>query len=153
MRLEAKTLTKTHLLPLDGCAIHAVILSQVHSVPIIAQIDHLFTLCATRRSELWRVRQFLKIIFIRAVVNINLGFKIITAFFAGFPIPGMSFVEMITAQCVAVMISAATVIGVREQNIFVVVITDPIATTLRFSQIPCFTAQPATGFFFQIYFC
>jgi len=63
----------------------------------MSETYNLFTLRATSRFKFWWILKFLEIVFICAVINVHLGFKFIAAFFAGFPIAGMSFVEMMTA--------------------------------------------------------
>jgi len=116
-----------------GCrAIHAIIFPHIHRVPVIAQADDLFALRATRRFEFWRVLEFFEIVFIRTIIHVHFGLKVFAAFFAGFPIANMPFIEMVTAQCITVMVSAAAIASEGKQNIVMLVIANPIATTFGF---------------------
>jgi hypothetical protein len=84
-------------LPFYVRTIHAVIFSHVHRVSIIAQVDHFLAFRAAGGLKFGWIFKLLKIVFIRSIVNINLGFKIIAAFLAGFPITRMSLVEVMAA--------------------------------------------------------
>ena len=107
---------------------------------IHTQIDHFFTFRAASWFEFWRVLQFFKVVFICPIIDIHLCLKITPAFLAGLPITRMPFVEMVAAQCVAIMVSGATVAGVRKQDILMLVIANPIAAALGFGQVFGFAA-------------
>jgi hypothetical protein len=71
--------------------------SHVHGVSIVAQVDDFLAFRAAGGLEFGWIFKLLKIVFICSIVNIHLGFKIIAAFPAGFPITRMSLVEVVTA--------------------------------------------------------
>jgi len=52
----------------------------------------------------------------------------------------MSFIKMVTAQCIAIMVSTTTVMGVGKQNVFMLVIANPLAATFGLGQVFCFAA-------------
>lgn len=78
-------------------ATHAIVFPHIHGVTIISQTYNLFAFRATSRLEFWRVLKFLEIIFVRAVIDVHFGLKVIAAFFTGFPVARVSFIEMVTA--------------------------------------------------------
>jgi hypothetical protein len=49
------------------------------------------------------------------------------------------------------MVSTATIMGVGKQNVFMLVIANPVAATFGFGQVLCFAAQPAARFFFHYF--
>jgi len=61
----------------------------------------------------------------------------------------MSFIKMVTAQCIAIVVSTTAVMGVGKQNIFVLVIANPIVTTFRFGEVFGFATQSTTRLFFN----
>ena len=77
-------------------AFHTIVFPHIHGVAIISQAYNLFTLCATGGFKFWRILKFLEIVFIRAVIDVHFGLKVITAFLTGFPIARVSFIEMVT---------------------------------------------------------
>ena len=127
-------------LPFYGGTVHAKIFPHVHGVFVIAQVDDLLTFRATSRLELWRVLKFFEIIFVRAVIDVHFGLKVSAAFFTGFPVARMSFIKMVTAQCIAIVVSTTTVMGVGKQNVFMLVIANPLAATFGLDQVFCFAA-------------
>lgn len=120
----------------------AKIIATVYRVTITPQVNDAAAAFATCWFERRRVFQFHKIVFVRAEININLGLEVVAAFLAFPPIAFVSFMEMKTAQCVAIMISMATVTGIRKHHIRVLVVANPLIAAQGFCQIFLLAAQP-----------
>ena len=114
----------------------------------MSEVDYFFTCGAARWLEFGRVFKFFEIVFVRAVIDIHLGLEAIAAFFAGFPVARVPFIEVRTAQCIAVMVAGTTVMGIGKQDVILMVVADPIAAALGFGQIFGFTTQSAARLFF-----
>jgi hypothetical protein len=90
--------------------------------------------------EAWWIRQFFKIVIICAVVDIHFGFKTFSALLASLPVPGMFLHEMAAAQCITTVVARAAVSSVREQDIIILIVANPLITTICLGQFFCFTA-------------
>jgi hypothetical protein len=136
----------------QGCrAFHAIILPHVHRVSVISKADNLFALCATRGFKFWRVLQFFKVVFIRAIIDVYFRLKIVAAFLARFPIARMPLNMMVTAQRIAVMVPITTVMSIREQHVVVCIIANPGAAAFCSGQVIGLAAQSATRLFLHIF--
>ena len=58
---------------------------------------------------------------------------------------GMAFPKVETAQRVSTVVSAATIVSVREHDIFVLVVADPMIAAFSLDQVLRSTAQPTLG--------
>ena len=132
------------VLPLERGTFHAVIITYVHGVTIRTKVDYLLAFRTSCRFEFGRIFQFLKVVFIRPIIDIHFSLEAIPAFLAGLPIARMPFVEMRTAQGVAIMVSVTTIASVGKQDITVCVVANPVVAALGFGQVFGFSAQPTT---------
>ena len=123
------------LLPFDPGAIQTVIFAPAHGIATLAQVQDFPTFRTTRWLESWRIFELFEVILVRPIVDIHFGLEVIPAFLAGLPVAGMSFVEVMAAQCVAVMVSVTTIAGIGKQDIVLFVVTDPIAAALGLRQV------------------
>lgn len=64
-------------------------------------------------------------------IHLRFGLKIFLALRAGLPVPSVTFVVVIAAKGIAAMVSGATVVGVGERPVLVLIIANPLAATLR----------------------
>jgi hypothetical protein len=103
-----------------------------HRVPVSPELDDLPTAGAPRRPVSGRILQLRKIVFVHAVIHIDLGLEIPPALFTPPPIPAMALVEVPCAQGVTVMISMATISRVRKHHVFMFIIANQIPATLCF---------------------
>jgi hypothetical protein len=76
-----------------------------------------------------------EIVFIGSIPNVNLGSEIPAAFGAFFPIAGVLFGRMESSQRVMVVISMAAVARIREHNVLVLVIADPVRAAFRLHEV------------------
>jgi hypothetical protein len=93
----------------------------------------------------WRIQQLLEVIFVSSKVNVHFCLVVIAAFRAVLPPPLVSFLEMMTAECVAPVVATATVAGIREQDVLIFVVADPLAATFASCEVLSATAQSALG--------
>jgi hypothetical protein len=104
-------------------------------------MDDLPTLRAEGWFECGRVFQFLEVVLVGAVPDVHLGFKGFAAFVAVFPEACMSFIVMGPAEGIAIVVSVATVPGVRERDIFVMIVANPVPAAIGLSDISDFATQ------------
>ncbi len=64
-----------------------------HRIPVSPELDDLPASGASRRPVLGRILQLRKVVFVRAVVHIDLGLEISPALFTPPPIPAVALVE------------------------------------------------------------
>jgi hypothetical protein len=50
------------------------------------------------------------------------------------------FVEVIAAQGIAVVVAMTTVVGIGKEHVFVLVVANPLAATVRSCQLACLSA-------------
>jgi hypothetical protein len=115
-------------------------------------------LCETIRSEFdddpafgalgwlerWGIRQFLKIVLIGAIPHIHLGFEGVAAFLTILPLSGVPLVEVVGTERISTVVSVAAITSVGKQHVLVLVIADPVPTTVGLDQLYGLAAQPAT---------
>ena len=104
-------------------------------------MDDLPTLRAEGWLECGRVLQFLEVVLVGAVPDVHLGFEGVTAFLAVFPVANMPFVVMGPTESVAIMISVAAVSGVRERDILVMIVANPVPAAIGLSDLSDFATQ------------
>lgn len=126
--------------PLEIRALHTKIFSTFHRIAISTEGNNLSAFCAPSWFVLRWILQFLKVVFVRAIVDIHLSFNIFTTLRACFPVPGMVFCKMIATQRIPAMVAGAAIARIRKHNIFVFVITYPVIATWRFCQLLRLTA-------------
>ena len=131
--------------PIDPGTIHAIIFARLYGITTLAQVQDFAAFRAALWLECGRVFQLLEVVFIRPVIDIDFCFEVIPAFLAGLPITGMSFVEMVTAKGVAIVVAGTAVSRKGKHDIVVFVIADPVAAAFRFGQVFGLTAQPTAG--------
>ena len=93
-----------------------------------------------RRFKRRRVFELFEVVIVRSVPDIHFCFEAGAAFVACLPITLMALVMMNRAQREPVMISVATVAGIREDHVLILVIAYPVPAALRSNEILRFTA-------------
>jgi hypothetical protein len=135
------------LITLKGCpaeirTLLTEIVFTLHRIRIPTKYDHRITFGARRWLIVWRVLQLLKIVFIRTIIHIHLGLvEIVLTDRTVFPAARMIFDIVVATQRITSMISAAAIPSIREQNILILVITDPLITAFCPRQVARFSAQ------------
>jgi hypothetical protein len=104
-------------------------------------MDDLPTLRAEGWLECGRILQFLEIILVGAVPDVHLGFEGFAAFVAVFPEACMSFIVMVPAEGIAIVVSVATVPGVRERDILVMIVANPVPAAISLSDLSDFATH------------
>lgn len=89
------------------------------------------------------VLQLFEVVVVGSVPHVHLRFERGAALFARFPGTRMPFIVVIPTQGKSLMVSAATVPGIREQDVLVLVVADPVLAALGRRQIARFTAESA----------
>ena len=107
-------------------------------------MDDLPTLGAMSRFECRRVLQLLEIVFVGSVPDVHLCIIGVPTFLAVLPGPFMAFIVMNPAKGVAVMVPIAAIPCIRERDILVMVVADPILAAVGFPEFPGF-ATKTTG--------
>jgi hypothetical protein len=110
-----------------AAALTPVLLSPLR-VAIFAKVDGCPTGCAPRGLERGRVLQLLEVIFVRPVVHVEFGFEFLAAGRASLPGARVLLGMVISAEREAPMVPVTAVPGIREENVLVLVVTDPVAT-------------------------
>ena len=93
------------------------------------------------RRERGRILQSLEIVLVRAIPYVHLGFEGLSAFLTFFPLSRVSLRMMEPAQRVAVVVPVTAVLGIGEQDVLVVVVADPVSTTIGFGEFLGFAAK------------
>ena len=91
------------------------------------------------------VGKFFKIVLVGPIPDIHFRLESL-AVTASLPISAVFLNMMKAAERVAAVISVATVRGVREHPVFVLIIAYPIPAAFGLRQVPCLTAQTTLGF-------
>jgi hypothetical protein len=118
-------------------------LAGAYHVSILAQRNHAATLGASGWFIFWGVLQRLEIVLIRPEIHVHLCLEAFPAQRAVFPVPRMIFVVMIAAERIMTVVPVTAVSRIREQDVLILIVTDPVVTTFRFRQLPCLAAQAA----------
>lgn len=92
-------------------AVLAEMLFALDRIPVFAQVDNLSASGASGRLEGRRIGQFLKVVFVRAVVDIDFGSKRGSTPLAPLPVPRVTFVEVVRAERETAVIPVTTVAG------------------------------------------
>jgi hypothetical protein len=121
-------------------ALFTKILFSLDRIPVFSQMDHRSTPGTQRRLVSWWVGQFLEVVLVRPIVNIQFGLERLSALRTFLPLPLVSLVVMIAAQGITAVVPMATVPGIREQDVLVLVIANPLPATSRFRQPGGFAA-------------
>ena len=103
-----------------------------------------------------RIGQLVKIILVGAVPDVIFRHEAVPAFSALLPIAIMFFPVMMRAQRVMIMVSMTAVARVREHNVLVLVIADPILTAICLRQVSRLSAKTTAIFkysFLGLLFC
>jgi hypothetical protein len=108
-------------------------------------MDHLAALGTVRRLVRRGVGEFFEVVFIGAAINVELCREIIPALWTVLPAARMLLLEVIAAECVPVMIPMATVAGIREQHVAILVIADPLTAALGLGQLARLAAETAAS--------
>lgn len=111
-----------------------------HCVAILSQRDDFIAFDAACGFEFRRVLQFFKVVLVCPVVDIHFRLLTFFTFFAILPIASMIFLVVLAAKGVAVMIAGAAIMGIREHDILIVIIANPLVAAERFCQFSCFAA-------------
>jgi len=91
-----------------------------------------------------RVRQFLKIVLVGPIPDIHFRLESL-AVTASLPISAVFLNMMRPAERVTAVISVATVRGVSEHHVFVLIVAYPIPAAFGLCQIPSLAAETAPG--------
>jgi hypothetical protein len=124
-----------------------------NGVPILPQIDSPSTLGTMGLFVRRRIIQLLKIGVIRSIPHIQFGLEGSSAFRAILPVPGVLLRMMVCTKRISAVVSRTTVAGVRKNDIFILIITDPLSATLgsnQFFRLPTkatfrFSSRPFLG--------
>lgn len=122
-------------------------------IPVRAELDSHPALIAQGRLEMWWVLQRLEVILVRAIPDIHLRRNGAEALFAILPMTLVAVMPVKRAERVAVVISRATVPRVREQDVFVMVIANPVSATTGLHQILRLAAKAAAGLRWIRFYC
>jgi hypothetical protein len=122
----------------------AEILFALDGIAVFTQPDHLLATSAPGWLEGGRVGQFLEVILVGSIVDVQFCFERRSALRAILPPSSMAFIVMIATEGIAAMVAMAAVAGKGEQDILVFIITNPLPATLCFRQRAGFPAQAAT---------
>jgi hypothetical protein len=104
-------------------------------------MDDLPTLRTEGRFEFGQVFKFLEVVLVGAVPDVHLGFEGFAAFVAVFPVACMSFIVMGPAEGIAIVVSIAAVPGVRERDILVMIVANPVPAAIGLSDLSDFATQ------------
>ena len=99
--------------------------------------------CAKRRTKGGRVRKPLEVVLVCSPPREHFRWIVRAALLARLPIFGMTLSVMSPADRLATMIPIATVSRVGKQHVVAFIVTDRVATALRFREPPRRTAQAA----------
>lgn len=111
-----------------------------NGVPVGSQLYYHTTFGTKSWFKGGRVLKFHEIEFVGSIIDIHFSFKRLFAFETLLPNAFMFFDIMKAAQGVATMISAATVRVIREWDVFMLIIANPLSATFRSYQILRFPA-------------
>jgi len=79
--------------------------------------------------------QLLEIVLVSSVPNVHLRLERLATNPTVLPLPRMALHVMKTAESQPPVISRAAIMSIREENVLVLIITDPIATTVGLDEI------------------
>ena len=113
-------------------------------VALFAEADDPPTPNAFGRLIIRRIRQLLKVVFVGAEPHVPLGLKVRPAVRAVLPSSGVAFVMVMGAPGVAPVVAVATVPGIGEEDVFVLVVANPLAAAFRAGEPARLAAQSAT---------
>jgi hypothetical protein len=89
------------------------------------------------------VGKLLEIVFVRSVPHVHFGLETVAAFRTGLPVPIVFLIVVESTKGEADMVAPATIAGVREHDILVSIITDPLTTTRGLGELTSTPAQSA----------
>jgi hypothetical protein len=112
----------------------------------LGEFDHLTALGASGGFVLRRVLQFHEVILVSSVPDVHFGLKSFSAFSTLPPIAAVAFHVMVTAEGVAPVVSMATVCRVRENDVLILIVANPLATALCSGQLVFLAAQPTSDY-------
>ena len=133
-------------LPFARGAGHAPILVSGAHTAMHTQLDDGATRgaeCGFIRGRVWHL---LEIVLVGSIPDDHLGLELCAAFFAGLPVSFVPLIEVKRAEGVALVVPTTAFGGVRERDVLVQIVTDPIAAAFGLDQILGFAAQPAARF-------
>jgi hypothetical protein len=113
--------------PTRSAAITPVLLPQLR-VAIFAKVDDGPTGCAPRGLEPGGVLQLLEVVLVRPKVHVEFGLELLAADRACLPGTRVLLGMVKPTERVAPMVPVAAVPGMSEENVPVLVVTDPVAT-------------------------
>jgi hypothetical protein len=90
------------------------------------------------------IGELLEVVLVGPVPYDHLGLKSGAALFAVLPIPRVPLGVVIAAKRHSAVVAMATVAGVRKENIFPLVVADPVPAALGFDQPAGFSTQAAS---------
>lgn len=100
------------------------------------------------RRLVWRwIGHLLEVVLVGPVPNDHLGLEIRPAYLAGLPVTLVTLIEVMAAEGISAMVAAATYPGVREGNILMLIVADPVPAAFGPGQILCLAAEPAARLF------
>jgi len=108
------------------------------------QVDDHTASVATGRFVGRRVGQLLEVVFVGSIPHENLRLEVGSAFRAVLPFSRVPLAVMVGAEGVSAVIAMATVPGVGEKHVILLVITNPLTATLGAREVVLLAAQPAT---------
>lgn len=91
-----------------------------------------------------RVWHLLEVVLVGSIPDDHLGVELCATFLAGLPVSFVALIEVICAEGVTAVVPATAVGGVREEDVLVLIVTNPVAAAFGLRQIPGFAAEPAT---------
>lgn len=110
-------------------------LSVCEAVATSWQNDSFSASVAERRRERRRVFQLLEIERVRRVPGVHLGLELRSAPRAARPITGVLFMVMKGAESLAIVVSVAAIPSVRENDVFVFIVADPVVAAFRADEL------------------
>src|SRR5712691_9822869 len=105
-------------------------------VTTLRQDDRSMATCAKRRTKGGRVRKPLEVVLVCSPPREHFRWIVRAALLARLPIFGMTLSVMSPADRLATMIPIATVSRVGKQHVVAFIVTDRVATALRFREPP-----------------
>jgi hypothetical protein len=125
-----------------AAAVAVILLTELH-VAVVPEIDPLAATTAECRLERRRIRQPLKIVFVRPVVDVDLRLELMAADVALRPPTSVAGTMVVRAERVPLVVARAAVACVTEELVVLPVITDPLLAALGTSEALGLAAQAA----------
>jgi hypothetical protein len=110
-------------------------------------MDDLPTLGAVRWVERGRVFKLFEVVIVSAVPDVYFSLETVAALLTVFPLTRMSFIVMVGAKGVTIVVPAATIPCIRKRDILVMVVAHPAPAAIGFSDFSGLATQATERLF------